>query len=146
MSAPDPLAIYQARLDDYRRQCSHLERQLDRIGVARLAVGFAGAALAILIFGPRWVPLPWLVLPIAAVIALSAWYVRVKARRNVCKRAEAFCERGLARVDDAWAGKGDPGTRYLDEAHLYAPDLDLFGAGSLFERICEAHTRVGQDL
>src|SRR5207302_1698082 len=55
-------------------------------------------------------------------------------------------ERGLARVNDAWAGKGDPGARYLDESHLYAADLDLFGAGSLFERLCEAHTRGGQDL
>jgi hypothetical protein len=146
MPAPDPRATYQARLDQHREQCANLERCLDRIGVARLAVGFAGAIIAVAIFGPRWLSLAWLIAPIAALLPLSAWYARVKSRRNVCRRAQAFCERGLARIDEAWAGKGDPGTRFLDEAHLYAPDLDLFGSGSLFERLCEAHTRGGQDM
>jgi hypothetical protein len=146
MPAPDPRAIYQSRLDDYRTQCTGFERRLDRVGLARLAVGFAAAALLILIFGPRWLSLAWIIPPVASLIALSAWYARVKARRNVCRRAQAFCQRGLDRLNDAWAGKGDPGTRYVDESHLYAADLDLFGAGSLFERLCEAHTRGGQDL
>ena len=30
------------------------------------------------------------------------------------------------------------GQRYLDENHLYAADLDLFGKGSLFELLCTA--------
>src|SRR5262249_3338643 len=146
MPAPDPRAIYQSRLDEYRTRCAQLEQRLDRLGVARLAPGFAGAAMLILIFGPRWLSLAWIGLPVIPLVALSAWYSRVKARRNLCRRAQAFCERGLDRLNDAWAGKGDPGTRYLDESHLYAADLDLFGSGSLFERLCEAHTRGGQDL
>jgi hypothetical protein len=145
MPPPDPRAIYQLRLDDYRTRCAAFERQLDRIGVARLVAGFAGAVLLILIFGPRWLSLAWIVLPLSTLIALSVWYARVKSRRNVCRRAQAFWQRGLDRLGDAWAGKGDAGTRYIDESHLYAADLDLFGTGSLFERLCEAHTRGGQD-
>src|SRR5204862_4021735 len=38
-----------------------------------------------------------------------------------------------------------PGTAYLDPAHPYAADLDLFGPGSVFERLCTARTRVGRD-
>jgi hypothetical protein len=143
---PDPRAVYQGRFEQHRTQCALLERSLDRLGLARVLVALVAVVLVIVILVPRWVSPAWLIAPVAALVALSVWFARVKARRNVCRRAQAFCERGLARVDDAWAGKGDPGTRHQDESHLYAADLDLFGTGSLFERLCEAHTRGGQDL
>ena len=55
--------------------------------------------------------------------------------RARCRRAAAieFYERGLARIEDRWAGTGEPGERFRDDRHLYANDLDLFGRGSLFE-------------
>ena len=37
------------------------------------------------------------------------------------------------------------GRRYLDESHPYAGDLDLFGRGSLFQLLCQARTRLGED-
>ena len=40
-----------------------------------------------------------------------------------------------------WAGTGVDGLAYLDVDHPYAADLDLFGKGSLFERLCTAQTR-----
>lgn len=41
-------------------------------------------------------------------------------------------------------GAGENGSGFGDDQHLYAADLDLFGAGSLYQRLCEAHTREGQ--
>src|SRR5581483_7187581 len=61
------------------------------------------------------------------------------------RRAVTYFERGLARLDGDWAGHGEAGDRYLDPAHPYAQDLDLFGKGSLFELLCSARTRAGQD-
>src|SRR5262249_17659304 len=55
-------------------------------------------------------------------------------------------EKGLARLDGDWAGKGEAGTRFLTEDHPYAVDLDIFGGGSLFERLSTARTRAGEDL
>ena len=52
---------------------------------------------------------------------------------------------GLARMDDEWAGGGDTGERYLDATHPYAPDLDVFGPGSLFELLATTRTRPGSD-
>ena len=40
---------------------------------------------------------------------------------------------------------GRQGLEYLDLEHPYAADLDLFGAGSLFERLCTARTRAGEE-
>ncbi len=57
----------------------------------------------------------------------------------------AFYERGLARLNDRWAGTGETGERFLDPAHPYARDLDLFGAASLFEYLSSARTRAGEE-
>src|SRR5262245_31116362 len=61
------------------------------------------------------------------------------------ERAAAFYEQRLACLADRWAGRGRPGQRFLDEDHPCALDLDLFGTGSLFERLCLACTRAGED-
>ena len=42
-------------------------------------------------------------------------------------------------------GTGEGGAGFLDAAHPYSRDLDLFGEGSLFELLCTARTRVGQE-
>src|SRR5262249_47574053 len=42
-------------------------------------------------------------------------------------------------------GRGNPGARFLDPTHPCAADLDLFGPGSLFELLCTARTRTGED-
>src|SRR5262249_44458152 len=54
-------------------------------------------------------------------------------------------EQRLACVEERWAGTGNPGTRYLEPDHPAAADLDLFGTGSLFERLVTPCTRAGED-
>ncbi len=48
-----------------------------------------------------------------------------------------------SRIDGC--GGGSHGDRFVDEHHLYANDLDLFGRGSLFELLSIARTRAGED-
>ncbi len=60
-------------------------------------------------------------------------------------RAAEYYRLALDRVAGKWAGRGVSGERYLPEQHLYARDLDLFGPGGLFELLCRARTRVGQE-
>ncbi|MFO0956429.1 MAG: DNA mismatch repair protein MutS [Isosphaeraceae bacterium] len=87
----------------------------------------------------------WLAVPASAFVALVIVHDQVDKRRRKALRAADFYGRGLDRIDGQWAGKGEAGDRYLDESHPYAADLDLFGAGSLFERLCTARTRAGED-
>src|SRR5262249_25031844 len=61
------------------------------------------------------------------------------------RRAALFYQAGLDRLEDNWKGKGQPGTAFLDEHHPCAADIDLFGSGSLFELLCTARTRTGED-
>ena len=78
----------------------------------------------------------------------SCWLVALHGRAAIAsrgaRRTVSFYEKGLLRLDDAWAGSGESGERFGDEGHPYAADLDLFGAGSLYERLCLARTEEGQ--
>jgi hypothetical protein len=87
----------------------------------------------------------WLLLPATIFVVLSLFFERARRQSNTAQRAAAFSEFGLARLEDRWAGRGVSGSAYLQEEHLYAGDLDLFGNGSLFERLCEAQTGNGRD-
>lgn len=53
-------------------------------------------------------------------------------------------EHGHARCTEGWRRLEVTGEELRPERHAYADDLDLFGKGSLFQRISVAHTRYGQ--
>jgi hypothetical protein len=83
--------------------------------------------------------------PIVLLEALMLRRNRVGKEWRRAAKAADFYEQRLACVEDCWAGGGRPGTRYLDEEHPCAADLDLFGRGCLFELLCTARTRAGED-
>jgi hypothetical protein len=83
--------------------------------------------------------------PLALFIILAIFHERVIRLMGRRRRAVKHFERAIARVDEKWRGKGTTGDRYLDPAHPYAQDLDIFGKGSLFELLCTARTRIGED-
>ena len=111
---------------------------------ARLITFAAGAALVVLWWrgtAPAW----WLAVPAISFGVLMHRHDRVIRARLVAQRSIVFYQRGLGRIEDRWAGAGNPGERFRDEYHLYANDLDLFGRGSLFELLSIARTRAGEE-
>ncbi len=130
-----------------RRQVERAARDRRRFifGNIRFVVFLAGVAIAIGTFDRGWLSGWWLLAPGAAFFWLGGRLQSLEGESERLGRAEAFYERGLARLDGRWAGAGEPGNRFLDEHHLYARDLDLFGAGGLFELLCRARTRMGEE-
>ncbi len=127
----------QARMENQRRW--HIG-----LGYAKLAdflAGLIGAAVLIRMHGP----LTLLLIPLAIFVALIVAHDRVIRRMAKIARVTDFYSRGLARLEYAWAGTGETGERFFDAAHPYARDLDLFGKGSLFELMCTARTRAGEE-
>ncbi len=96
-------------------------------------------------FRAHYLSLWWLAAPVAAFSGIAAYHSRILRARELAQRAAAFYERGLARVEDRWAGVGEIGERFDDPHHVYAADLDLFGRGSLFQLLSTARTRMGED-
>jgi MutS domain V len=139
----DPAEAYRIRLSARRLSHEQLTRTDRQFSYARLAVFGLGAL--VLVAAWQLILSIWLILvPIAAFIGLVRKHERVIRQRDEAARAIAFYERGLARIEDRWAGTGEPGERFRDDNHLYANDLDLFGHGSLFELLSIARTRAGE--
>jgi hypothetical protein len=141
----DPLGEYTTHRDKFRVEEQVLERQFNRIGNWRLVVGLSGAVLAWFVFARRSLGLWWLTIPLIVFLVLAILHQRVLRRRTLANRAIAFYDRGIARLRDEWIGKGNLGERFRDTSHVYSEDLDLFGAGSLFDLIAIARTAAGED-
>jgi hypothetical protein len=139
-----PADEYRARLGARRETHYSLTRLDARFSYSRLAV-FVGGVLCAIAAWRGWIAPWWLALPVAVFAVLVVRHDRVLRRRDAAARAIAFYERGLARIEDRWAGTGDTGERFRNPDHLYAQDLDLFGPASLFELLSIARTRAGEE-
>ncbi|HEY6100219.1 MAG TPA: DNA mismatch repair protein MutS [Anaeromyxobacter sp.] len=133
------------RLAARQEAVARRDRTDRRIAAARLAVFVAALALAWLAFGSRRLSAGWLLVPLAVFVALAIVHDRVFAARDRARRAIVFYEHALARLEGRFAGTGTSGDAYADPSHPYALDLDLFGTGSLFELLCAARTRPGEE-
>ena len=141
--SPQPADEYRIRLAERRATHGRLTEIDRRFSYARLAMFAAGVLLAVLAW--QGVSSAWLLgLPVAAFIVLARRHETVIRARDAAARAMTFYERGLARIEDRWAGTGEAGDGFRDDRHLYANDLDLFGRGSLFELLSIARTRAGE--
>lgn len=136
---------YSRAADERRLTATEAEKRFGRIGSLRLLAGLTAAVMAFFVFGSAGLSPFWLILPIGAFAVLVVIHARVVQELEHARRALRFYEQGLARVEDRWMGTGNPGERFRDPKHVYAEDLDLFGKGSLYELLCTARTRAGED-
>jgi hypothetical protein len=141
----DPRAEISRRLAQRREAVLKLDGRDAAIARARLAAFGAMLALGWLALGAHRVSGWWLLAPLAAFVALAALHDRVFQARSRMRRAIAFHERALGRLDGRFAGTGTSGDAFADPAHPYAQDLDLFGRGSVFELICAARSLAGEE-
>jgi hypothetical protein len=140
----EPSLLYSRILEERNARIASIERRHRLMGYGKLAAALGGAVVVWLAV-EHALSILWLLAPIAAFAALVVTHDRLLEARERQRRAARFFERSLARLDGRWAGTGDRGDGYLESAHPYANDLDLFGKGSLFELLSTARTHIGQD-
>jgi len=122
-----------------------LEAVQERVSAARLALAAVALALAWSSWGEHWLSALWLLAPIVVFICAVAYHAALRRRHSHIGRVAEFYRRAVARLEDRWAGGGNRGERFGDVHHVYGADLDLFGEGSLFELLCAARTRMGEE-
>lgn len=136
---------YAGELERLRAEAARLTRYFNRLAVAR---GMVFIALVVLLWlgAIRGTPsLRWALGATVLFVGLMVWHERIVRLRDRGRRRMAWYERGMARLEDRWAGGGQKGDLYRSEDHLFADDLDLFGTGSLFELLCTAETPSGRE-
>src|ERR1700730_5009914 len=141
----DPETEYQRHLNSLREAETRYKRTSASLGVATLLFLCVSLVSAAWILASRISAIYWVLLPLAFLVFFAVFHERVIRTIRICSRRIAFYERGLARLGNKWMGTGEPGDRFADPSHPYARDLDIFGTGSLFELLCTARTRAGQE-
>jgi hypothetical protein len=126
-------------------QVTRLDRIHIQFGNLRLVLTGVALVLAWASFRAHYFSAWWVFAPIAAFGCIAYSHARILRSRELAQRAVAFYERGLARIEDRWAGSGETGERFSDPHHVYAADLDLFGNASLFQLLSSARTRIGEE-
>jgi hypothetical protein len=142
---PDPRSIYTERLAARRAEIARRERRHRQLGHAQLAVAASALAVVWMALARGAFSILWVLVPIAGFTALVVVHEKLLHALERCRRAARFFEKALARLNGDWPGTGEPGERFNDPAHPYALDLDLFGKGGVFELLCTARTRIGED-
>ena len=138
-------AIYSRRLTERNKALALWTNRDRRVADARLVFFVAAVVLAFLIYRGVVTSPWWLAVPAGVFVALALSSEPIRRAGDRARRAVDFYSKGLARLEGRWAGQGVQGIEYLELEHPYAADLDLFGAGSLFERLCTARTRAGEE-
>ncbi|MGH8150644.1 MAG: MutS-related protein [Steroidobacteraceae bacterium] len=136
---------YARRLDLREARVRRLDALAGRLGTVRLILAAAAVAIAWEAWHRHALSPLWLLVPIAAFTGVAIYHSTVRRARRKAERAAAFYRGGLERLQDRWAGRGAAGERFDDPHHVYAADLDLFGKGGLFELLCAARTRMGEE-
>ena len=141
----EPKAEYEKRLEKYLKVIDEKDRVHLLVGYAKLAVMAVGFLLLWSLFAKHVLTAYWLTAPVVAYGLLTILHGRVLRAKNRANTAAEFYRKGIARIEDRWAGSGQTGERFRDANHVYAEDLDLFGHGCLFELLSTARLPMGEN-
>lgn len=139
---------YVARRDRFELERTALAaRSLSLSNLRGLAFLVLAGSLLFALFVPS---LYWPCLALAALAAVAfgvliGLHARVIGAEQRALRWAWVNAQAASRVAGEFAKLPYDGRRYASEPHPFADDLDLFGERSLFQRLCVAGTRQGQD-
>ena len=106
---PDPRTEYQRRTRIHEQIVSRQELAHRRIGNAKFATLLVAGAVFILALRKHSFPAYWVFAPVAVYAALAILHERVLRSKIRAESALDFYRRGMARMDDQWAGAGETG-------------------------------------
>lgn len=138
--------VYRGRLGKLEAELKRLDGQSGWLANGR-GVSFVAALgflLAKVFHGsPAWGY--WAALFCGGVyVVLAIIHARVSDEEERVRVLVGLNERGLKRLKGEWHTFTDKGDAYASAGHLYTPDLDVFGQGSLFQLIDETGTKAGE--
>jgi len=138
-----PRKRFEELLEARRGAAREQERRHHIFGYVRLVLGALLAYSGWLALGmTEGVPWPFLV-SLAVFVTATAMHSRVIRQMEMARRSVAHFEGGLARLAGDFSKATARGEKFLDPHHPFSGDLDLFGPGGVFERMCHARTREG---
>lgn len=147
MTADELKALYTGRHGAAQADAEAFDRLSERVsnlrGLSFAAV--AGAGVSLLLGKYMETASAVLGVGLVAFAVLIVWHGRVLARESEARRRALVNGDALLRVTGRFRELAQEGKRFQGLEHPYADDLDVFGPGSLYQRLSVAHTRFGED-
>ena len=138
-----PLTYYQQQKEKYTITLNEAIRRID--GIVRLRLWLGIAAIIAIIYAFRsgnpqnW----WLVAAaVIAFIAIVRRHLTLQDQKNMIDINLLLIENELKALHNDNTPFPD-GSSYIDTAHPYSYDLDIFGRGSVYQLLCRAVTHGG---
>jgi MutS domain V len=144
-TAPTPSEEYSRRQQDRETSVAQFDKMHRTLGNLRLLLVIVALLIAWWAFFRDDISAWWLLLPALAFVVVAIYHAAILRKKSLAERAVDVYRKGLARIEDRWIGNGQQAPRADAATSLYATDLDLFGAGSLFELLTQARTCMGED-
>jgi hypothetical protein len=137
MTSSDILLLYQQRLQELQSLLPSLQSRQ-----SMLLAAFAVTALAFLatyaLAAYRAAPLP-----VAPILLLPPAAYLLKAQRRLHEKSSSIARLITFYLDRSRGTSNHDGAQFAPQPHPYSADLNLFGPGSLFQRLCNARTVLG---
>jgi len=141
-----PKQTYDQRLETFSKSQKELNITNDRFAMARgITFSLLVAVAWLSLFNDSLSP-GWLFIPFVIFVFLMMAHSKVVKRLARSQRAIDYYNARLDQLAGKWLGRGNSGARYCNDDHPYTTDMDVFGVGSLFEFVCCARTRLGEDV
>ncbi len=141
----DPKTFYQGREAQYSADLSTLKGQITRTSSLRLIV------FLLAIGGMYWFRSETLYLVVIFVIGTAGFvylllqHQSLKLRRDITEALVEINRTELKVLEENYADLAE-GNEFIDAAHFFSYDIDLFGPGSFFQYINRTATRAGKEL
>ncbi len=139
---------YMRRKNIYDGLFKKQDRRVNIISNVRLLVFIAGFASAVVMYFTEWY-----ILGTAAVLASLIVFIclvrehsQITGNRRCSSAMSQINYEALKRIKDEWKAFKDTGAEFRDENHSYSVDLDIFGEGSLFQKINSTSTPIGRRI
>ncbi|MCB0493915.1 MAG: hypothetical protein KDC93_16035 [Cyclobacteriaceae bacterium] len=134
--------FYTKRKNEFKETCEALKKSIQKIAWVRTGVALLFFYVTYLAFSNTnyWYAL----LPVIVLfIFLVSWHGKIQTRYNLYHNLEKLNQLELEVLDNNYSAFND-GKAYVNPHHAYSYDLDLFGAGSLFQFLNRCGTAIGE--
>lgn len=141
----DIQSYYQQRLNHYTKLAEEYSQKNRRLSLLRLLCFVLwGLAIYISTFYTMAIVTASILLGLLAFIILVIWHTRVLAKKRAYDLYRDINAHELKAFNNDYSSFED-GSEFVDEAHKYTHDLDVFGPYSLFQFLNRCYSLLGKE-
>jgi hypothetical protein len=139
--------FYEKNIQQFTSELAGIDKRIKRLSNIRLFIFLAAVIGAVIIWRSHQYVFLTIELVTSAVLFVAAVLVHsdLYKKRFVVEKKLLINKKGMSRINGGWGDFEDSGDQFIDHAHPYTYDLDIFGKHSLYQWICTAHTYSGRN-